>query len=48
MPWFGRRPTRAEEETLLESGERKVLRLWSGFVDFALQGNIIEIALGLM
>lgn len=29
-------------------GERRVRRLWDGFLDFALQGNILEIAFGLI
>ncbi|KAH8884740.1 gated mechanosensitive channel [Thozetella sp. PMI_491] len=37
-----------EEESLLATGERRVRRLWSGFLDFALQGNILDVALGLM
>ena len=37
-----------EEESLLLSGERTAKRLFEGFLDFALQGNILEIAFGLM
>lgn len=38
----------AEAENVLEAGERTVLHIWSGFLDFALQGNILEIAFGLI
>lgn len=37
-----------EEEALLEAGSRKVKRMIDGFIDFALQGNILEIAFGLI
>jgi len=37
-----------ESATLLAEGTQKARRLWDGFVDFALQGNILEIAFGLM
>lgn len=37
-----------ESATLLDGGGQRVRRLWAGFVDFALQGNILEIAFGLM
>lgn len=37
-----------EEHRLLEEGRQKVKSLWEGFIDFALQGNILEIAFGLM
>lgn len=37
-----------ESATLLEEGTQKVRRVWDGFIDFALQGNILEIAFGLM
>ncbi|CAK7565752.1 MAG: hypothetical protein SEPTF4163_003678 [Sporothrix epigloea] len=37
-----------EEDNVLEAGERAVLHIWSGFLDFALQGNILEIAFGLI
>lgn len=37
-----------ESATLLDNGRQRVRRLWDGFVDFALQGNILEIAFGLM
>ena len=32
----------------LQAGQQKVQRLWDGFLDFAFQGNILEIAFGLM
>lgn len=40
----------AEEErrTLLQEGEVKARKVFSGFVDFAFSGNILEIAFGLM
>lgn len=37
-----------EEADILETSRRKARRLFDGFVDFALQGNILEIAFGLM
>lgn len=37
-----------EEDNVFEVGERAVLHIWSGFLDFALQGNILEIAFGLI
>ncbi|KAK1728934.1 hypothetical protein CaCOL14_008596 [Colletotrichum acutatum] len=37
-----------EEESLLGRGQQKVRRFWDGFIDFALQGNILEIAFGLI
>jgi large conductance mechanosensitive channel len=37
-----------EDDTLLELGERRVRRVWEGFLDFAFQGNVLEIAFGLM
>lgn len=37
-----------EEESLIEYGTRKTRRILDGFVDFATQGNILEIAFGLM
>ncbi|KAI0596480.1 large-conductance mechanosensitive channel [Biscogniauxia sp. FL1348] len=40
----------SEEESrgLLEEGERRAKRAWSGFIDFAFSGNILEIAFGLI
>lgn len=37
-----------EGETLLEYGHKKTRRIVCGFLDFATQGNILEIAFGLM
>ena len=37
-----------EDDTLLEHGQRRVRRVWEGFIDFAFQGNVLEIAFGLM
>ena len=37
-----------ESDTLLEEGRQKVRRVWEGFIDFAFQGNVLEIAFGLM
>lgn len=37
-----------EEETLLEYGTKRTRRIVGGFLDFATQGNILEIAFGLM
>lgn len=36
------------EESLLEYGTRRTRRIVDGFLDFATQGNILEIAFGLM
>lgn len=38
----------SESDSLLHRGQEKAQRLWHGFVDFAFQGNILEIAFGLM
>lgn len=37
-----------DEDTMLTQASQRAGRLWSGFVDFAMQGNILEIAFGLM
>jgi large conductance mechanosensitive channel len=37
-----------DSENLLEQGARRAKNLWSGFLDFAMQGNVLEIAFGLM
>lgn len=37
-----------EEETLLSYSTKKTRRIVHGFMDFATQGNILEIAFGLM
>ncbi|KAI5922613.1 large-conductance mechanosensitive channel [Camillea tinctor] len=37
-----------ESRTLLREGERRARRAWSGFIDFAFSGNILEIAFGLI
>ena len=37
-----------EESTLLDRGHEHVRRFWQGFTDFALQGNLLEFAFGLM
>ncbi|KDN66545.1 putative large conductance mechanosensitive channel protein [Colletotrichum sublineola] len=37
-----------EEDSLLGRGRERARRFWSGFIDFALQGNILEIAFGLI
>ncbi|KAI0378020.1 gated mechanosensitive channel [Hypomontagnella monticulosa] len=50
-PWeFGEEVGEPEEErrTLLQEGEQKAQRIFSGFVDFAFSGNILEIAFGLI
>jgi hypothetical protein len=38
----------SEEDSLLERSQRKARRIWDGFIDFAFQGNILQIAFGLM
>lgn len=35
-------------EDLIDAGRQKVRRVWDGFIDFAFQGNVLEIAFGLM
>ncbi|RMJ19190.1 hypothetical protein BHE90_003274 [Fusarium euwallaceae] len=37
-----------ESDSLLDRGQRRVRRFWDGFVDFAFQGNILQIAFGLI
>ncbi|KAJ2902037.1 large conductance mechanosensitive channel protein [Zalerion maritima] len=37
-----------ERSSLLATGRRKAYRLWDGFTDFAFQGNILELAFGLI
>ncbi|KAK4449903.1 putative large-conductance mechanosensitive channel [Podospora aff. communis PSN243] len=37
-----------DSENLFEQGARKAKNLWSGFLDFAMQGNVLEIAFGLI
>ncbi|KAL1893123.1 hypothetical protein Sste5346_006555 [Sporothrix stenoceras] len=37
-----------DDDNVFEVSERAVLHIWSGFLDFALQGNILEIAFGLI
>ncbi|KAI0890190.1 gated mechanosensitive channel [Annulohypoxylon maeteangense] len=37
-----------ERRTLLEEGEQKAQRIFSGFIEFAFSGNILEIAFGLI
>ncbi|KAH7328059.1 large-conductance mechanosensitive channel [Stachybotrys elegans] len=38
----------SETDSLLERGGREVKRFWEGFIDFAFQGNILQIAFGLI
>lgn len=38
----------SESDSLLERGQRRAKRIWEGFLDFAFQGNILQIAFGLM
>jgi len=37
-----------DSENVLEQGARHAKNLFSGFLDFAIQGNVLEIAFGLM
>lgn len=37
-----------EEESLLQYGSRRTRRLIDGFMEFATDGNVLEIAFGLM
>ncbi|KAI1381938.1 gated mechanosensitive channel [Hypoxylon crocopeplum] len=50
-PWeFNEAATETDEEqrTLLQEGEEKAQRFFSGFIEFAFSGNILEIAFGLI
>ncbi|OAA65710.1 mechanosensitive ion channel [Niveomyces insectorum RCEF 264] len=49
-PFLDENAARASREdvNVLEVGERAVKHIWGGFIDFALQGNILEIAFGLI
>lgn len=38
----------SETDSLLDRGRTKMTRFFHGFVDFAFQGNILQIAFGLM
>jgi large conductance mechanosensitive channel len=38
----------SEADSLLGRGQREIKRFWEGFIDFAFQGNILQIAFGLM
>lgn len=38
----------SETDSLLDKGRTRVARFFHGFVDFAFQGNILQIAFGLM
>ncbi|KAK0391149.1 hypothetical protein NLU13_0650 [Sarocladium strictum] len=38
----------SERDALVERGAREVKRLWDGFVDFAFEGNVLQIAFGLI
>jgi large conductance mechanosensitive channel len=40
--------TASETDTLLERSQNNIRRVWDGFIDFAFQGNILQIAIGLM
>ncbi|KAJ2998285.1 hypothetical protein NUW58_g375 [Xylaria curta] len=40
--------TNEEQQNLLEQGEERAKRVFSGFIDFAFSGNILEIAFGLI
>lgn len=38
----------SETDSLLGKSQRRMKRIWDGFIDFACQGNILQIAFGLM
>jgi large conductance mechanosensitive channel len=38
----------SESDSLLDRGHREIRRFWDGFIDFAFQGHILQIAFGLM
>jgi large conductance mechanosensitive channel len=37
-----------EESSLLDRGHETIRRFWQGFIDFAMQGNMLEFAFGLI
>lgn len=37
-----------ETDSLLSRSRERVYAFWEGFIDFAFQGNILQIAFGLM
>ncbi|KAI0023087.1 gated mechanosensitive channel [Xylariomycetidae sp. FL0641] len=45
---FGSRDDDEERHPLLQESERRARRFFSGFIDFAFSGNILEIAFGLI
>ncbi|KAI3322219.1 gated mechanosensitive channel [Xylariaceae sp. AK1471] len=45
---YGSSFTEEERQNLLEQGEQRAKRMFTGFVDFAFSGNILEIAIGLI
>ncbi|KAI0176057.1 gated mechanosensitive channel [Hypoxylon sp. FL1284] len=52
-PWDFNEPAPRQDEdqerqTLLREGEERVARIFSGFIEFAFSGNILEIAFGLI
>ena len=38
----------SSDDNFFEEGARRVRSVWRGFIDFAFQGNVLEIAFGLM
>ena len=36
------------DDNILDRGARRAKNVWQGFLDFAFQGNVLEIAFGLM
>ena len=48
MPRLPIDPSDSDSDNLLTESRQKVQRAWQGFVDFAFQGNVLEIAFGLM
>jgi large conductance mechanosensitive channel len=38
----------SESDSLLDRGHREIRRFWDGFIDFAFQGHILQIAFGLI
>ncbi|KAJ8109166.1 hypothetical protein ONZ43_g6209 [Nemania bipapillata] len=45
---YGSSITEEERRSLLEQGEEQAKRMFTGFIDFAFSGNILEIAFGLI
>jgi large conductance mechanosensitive channel len=45
---YGSSSTDEERQNLRKQSEQRAKRMFTGFIDFAFSGNILEIAIGLM